>query len=99
MDSIKSDLPKDLLDEVGEVVPQVFVYENKFSMTNGELNGFQIKYETYGKLNSDRSNVILVCHALTGDHHVAGFYKSEKEKAGGIMPWAQEKQLIQINSM
>ena len=80
MDSIKSDLPKDLLDEVGEVVPQVFVYENKFSMTNGELNGFQIKYETYGKLNSDRSNVILVCHALTGDHHVAGFYKSEKRK-------------------
>jgi len=36
-----------------------------------ELSPFQIAYKTYGTLNADRSNAILVCHALTGDHHVA----------------------------
>src|ERR1051325_1269091 len=36
-----------------------------------ELAPFQIAYKTYGTLNADRSNAVLVCHALTGDHHVA----------------------------
>ncbi|MCQ8783849.1 homoserine O-acetyltransferase MetX [Mangrovibrevibacter kandeliae] len=36
-----------------------------------ELSPFQIAYNTYGTLNADRSNAIYVCHALTGDHHVA----------------------------
>ena len=36
-----------------------------------ELSPFQIAYQTYGQLNGDKSNAILVCHALTGDQHVA----------------------------
>ena len=36
-----------------------------------ELSPFQIAYNTYGTLNADRSNAVLICHALTGDHHVA----------------------------
>src|SRR6201990_3025762 len=36
-----------------------------------ELTPFQIAYQTHGTLNADRSNAVLVCHALTGDHHVA----------------------------
>ena len=36
-----------------------------------ELSPFQIAYKTYGTLNADRSNAVLVCHALTGDQHVA----------------------------
>jgi homoserine O-acetyltransferase len=39
-----------------------------------ELTPFQIAYKTYGTLNSDRSNAVLICHALTGDQHVASVH-------------------------
>ena len=39
-----------------------------------ELSPFQIAYQTYGALNAERSNAILVCHALTGDQHVANVH-------------------------
>ena len=39
-----------------------------------ELAPFQIAYQTYGTLNADRSNAVLVCHALTGDQHVANIH-------------------------
>jgi homoserine O-acetyltransferase len=45
------------------------------------LDSYKLKYETYGKLNHDKSNVVLVCHALTGSHHVAGKYEGDR-KAG-----------------
>ena len=41
------------------------------------LEEFEIVYETYGKLNKDKSNVIVVCHALAGSHHAAGRYADE----------------------
>lgn len=45
------------------------------------LEPYRIAYETYGELNDDASNVILVCHALSGSHHAAGHYEGDK-KAG-----------------
>ena len=39
-----------------------------------DLSPFQIAYQTYGALNAERSNAILVCHALTGDQHVANVH-------------------------
>src|ERR671938_219549 len=39
-----------------------------------DLSPFQIAYQTYGTLNSDRSNAVLICHALTGDQHVANIH-------------------------
>ncbi|XOB63565.1 homoserine O-acetyltransferase MetX [Campylobacterota bacterium DY0563] len=45
------------------------------------LEEFEIVYETYGKLNEDKSNVIVICHALAGSHHAAGRYADEA-KAG-----------------
>jgi hypothetical protein len=45
------------------------------------LEEFEIVYETYGRLNEDKSNVIVICHALSGSHHAAGRYENEA-KAG-----------------
>lgn len=45
------------------------------------LEPYNIAYETYGELNQDKSNVILICHALSGSHHVAGTYEGDS-KAG-----------------
>jgi homoserine O-acetyltransferase len=46
---------------------QTFHYQKKFELESGAtLPGFQLKYSTLGKLNADRSNVVWVCHALTG---------------------------------
>src|SRR5258708_29780104 len=39
-----------------------------------ELSPFQIAYQTYGTLNNERSNAVLICHALTGDQHVANVH-------------------------
>ncbi len=43
------------------------------------LEPYDLTYETYGELNSDKSNVVVVCHALTGSHHVAGRYNGERK--------------------
>jgi len=47
-----------------------------------KLGPVTLAYETYGTLNEDKSNVILILHALSGDSHVAGYYKAEDEKPG-----------------
>ncbi|CAD7288531.1 homoserine O-acetyltransferase MetX [Campylobacter suis] len=43
------------------------------------LPEFELVYETYGSLNKDKSNIVVVCHALTGSHHVAGRYEGESK--------------------
>ncbi len=50
--------------------------------SNGCLNGYTLVYETYGKLNQDHSNALLICHALSGDHHVAGRYDNSGRTNG-----------------
>ncbi len=46
------------------------------------LPRYELMYETYGRLNSDRSNAILICHALSGHHHVAGYYADDSKNVG-----------------
>jgi homoserine O-acetyltransferase len=46
------------------------------------LPEIEVAYETYGKLSEGKDNVIYICHALTGDAHVAGFNSSEDKKPG-----------------
>lgn len=56
--------------EVGDVV--FLAKEKPLKLTNGaEIKNFPLAYQTYGELNADKSNAILVCHALTGDQYVA----------------------------
>lgn len=46
------------------------------------LSGYELVYETYGTLNQDQSNAVLVCHALSGHHHVAGHYADDPKNTG-----------------
>jgi homoserine O-acetyltransferase/O-succinyltransferase len=39
----------------------------------GVLSAYQLQYETYGRLNQNRDNAVLICHALNASHHVAGY--------------------------
>lgn len=50
--------------------------------SGGILPAYDLVYETYGRLNAARSNAILVCHALSGHHHVAGHYLDQPENIG-----------------
>lgn len=59
-----------------------FAEKEKFILENGQsLGPVTIAYETYGKLNADKTNAILVLHAFSGDAHAAGFHKG-KQKPG-----------------
>ncbi|MBL0728706.1 homoserine O-acetyltransferase [Piscinibacter sp. HJYY11] len=46
------------------------------------LRDYTLAYETYGTLNADRSNAVLVCHALNASHHVAGTYEGQPRSEG-----------------
>ncbi|HYG31881.1 MAG TPA: homoserine O-acetyltransferase [Methylophilaceae bacterium] len=68
---------------VGLVSPQVAHFTEPLTLKSGVvLPQFDLVYETYGKLNSAKSNAVLVCHALSGNHHVAGRYKEDDKYAG-----------------
>lgn len=55
------------------VTPQILKVDKPLELVSGStLNEYELIYETYGELNADKSNAILVCHALSGDHHVSG---------------------------
>ncbi|MES2694099.1 MAG: homoserine O-acetyltransferase [Verrucomicrobiota bacterium] len=70
-------------DEVGLVVPRDFVYNQPFTFKTGQIiSGFTLRYETYGTLSATRDNVILICHALSGDHHCAGWQSPTDRKPG-----------------
>ena len=67
---------------VGLVKEKFFTYDQPFKMERGTLDDFTLAYETYGELNSSSNNAVLICHALTGDHHVAGIYSENDKKPG-----------------
>lgn len=50
-------------------------FANELLLQSGKsIRAYDISYETYGELNADKSNVVLICHALNASHHVAGVY-------------------------
>ncbi|WP_221031290.1 homoserine O-acetyltransferase MetX [Actomonas aquatica] len=69
--------------EVGIVRPQDYTSAEPFTFECGRtIPGFTLRYETYGRLNAAGTNAILVCHALSGDHHCAGIHGLTDRKPG-----------------
>ena len=70
-------------DSVGLVSPQSLHFDTPLALESGRvLSQYDLVYETYGELNDSASNAILICHALSGDHHVAGYHTIEDKKPG-----------------
>ncbi|MEK1940642.1 MAG: homoserine O-acetyltransferase [Pseudomonas sp.] len=70
-------------DSVGLVTPQVEHFAEPLALACGRsLGDYSLVYETYGQLNAARSNAVLICHALSGHHHAAGYHSTEERKPG-----------------
>ncbi|MBU2023385.1 homoserine O-succinyltransferase MetX [Marinomonas polaris] len=70
-------------DSVGIVTPQIAQFDTPLALSCGQtLSSYQLIYETYGTLNQSASNAILICHALSGDHHAAGYHAMSDTKTG-----------------
>ncbi|OWY37412.1 homoserine O-acetyltransferase [Xenophilus sp. AP218F] len=68
---------------VGVVAAQDAAFDSPLLLASGAtLPGYQLRFETYGELNADKSNAILICHALSGHHHVAGRYHADDKTPG-----------------
>ena len=68
---------------VGIVTPQTLHFAEPLTLEcNRTLPAFDLVIETYGTLNEDKSNAILICHALSGSHHAAGIDSTDDKKIG-----------------
>ena len=70
-------------NSVGIVKPNFVNIEQSLNLDCGKtLDNFSLIYETYGNLNQENNNAILICHALSGDHHAAGYHSVDDKKPG-----------------
>ncbi|MDP1633746.1 MAG: homoserine O-acetyltransferase [Gallionellaceae bacterium] len=70
-------------NSVGIVQAQRATFDAPLTFKSGAvLPRYELMYETYGTLNADKSNAILICHALSGHHHVAGYYEGDTGNIG-----------------
>ncbi len=73
-------------NSVGQVTPHSFSFgsqKDPMVLESGhKLGPVEIVYETYGQPNADRTNAILICHALSGDHHAAGVHSPHDRYTG-----------------
>lgn len=68
---------------VGYVTPQFITFDEPLHLASGQvLPQYELAVETYGTLNAERSNAVLVCHALNASHHVAGLSASNPKDVG-----------------
>jgi len=68
---------------VGVVSPRSAKFTEPLRLKSGAvMDAYELVYETYGRLNADRSNAVLVCHALNAAHHVAGHYADDPNNVG-----------------
>ena len=70
-------------NSVGLVTPQIYHFDTPLALANGrQLLQYDLVVETYGTLNAAKNNAVLVCHALSGHHHAAGYHTPEDKKPG-----------------
>jgi len=70
-------------NSVGVVTPQIATFNEPLELRSGKvLERYEIIYETYGQLNADKTNAVLICHALSGHHHAAGYHSMDEKKPG-----------------
>jgi homoserine O-acetyltransferase len=68
---------------VGAVTARRLAFTAPLKFRSGAtLEQYELVYETYGRLNAERSNAVLVCHALNASHHVAGYYANDPKNVG-----------------
>jgi homoserine O-acetyltransferase len=68
---------------IGPVAARRLAFDTPIDLAAGvSLPRWELAYETYGELNAARSNAILICHALSGHHHVAGWYAGDPKNIG-----------------
>lgn len=71
------------MHSIGIVTPQVLRFTSPLQLQSGaSLNDYALTVETYGSLNADKSNAVLICHALNASHHVAGYYENDEKNVG-----------------
>src|SRR5437899_12576626 len=71
------------MSSVGTVTPQSHHFAEALPLQSGAaLRDYTLVYETYGTLNAERSNAVLVCHALNASHHVAGVHAGIDKSEG-----------------
>jgi len=64
-------------------VSQSMEFAQPLALQSGaSIRAYSLAYETYGTLNADRSNAVLICHALNASHHVAGVYAGQEDSEG-----------------
>ena len=79
--------PKTAAGSVGTVETQYLDLPQPLELDCGRsLHPIRIAYETYGTLSPAGDNVILVCHALSGDAHAAGFLRRRRKARGTVLP-------------
>ncbi|MDR1721770.1 MAG: homoserine O-acetyltransferase [Methanobrevibacter sp.] len=67
-------------ESVGTVETKFLELDGDLQLESGKvLKGVKLAYETYGKLNKEKTNAILVCHSLSGDAHVAGWHEGDRK--------------------
>lgn len=67
-------------DSIGIVETKTAHFDTPLQLACGRsLERYELVYETYGTLNEQRTNAVLICHALTGNHHAAGWHEGDKK--------------------
>jgi len=71
------------LTSVGIVTPKSVHFDTPLHLkSSAVLDSYELVYETYGELNETKSNSVLICHALSSNHHVAGSYADNPKSIG-----------------